>query len=84
MGEALISDADELREKAKKLKWNPEVQQHFEKELARLQRQHPNSPDYNVQRNYLDFFTIFALERYSKDAFDIAKAEKTLDKATLG
>lgn len=84
LGGGSDSDADELREKAKKLKWNPEVQQHFEKELARLQRQHPNSPDYNVQRNYLDFFTDLPWERYSKDAFDIAKAEKTLDKAHFG
>lgn len=84
LGGGADSDADELREKAKKLKWNPEVQQHFEKELARLQRQHPNSPDYNVQRNYLDFFTDLPWERYSKDAFDIAKAEKILDKAHFG
>ncbi len=49
-------DADELREKAEKKNWNEDVEQHFQKELGRLLRQNPNSPDYNVQRNYLDFF----------------------------
>lgn len=84
LGGGAESDADELREKAKKLHWTPEVQEHFEKELARLQRQHPNSPDYNVQRNYLDFFTDLPWGNYSKDIFDIVKAEKVLDKVHFG
>ncbi len=84
LGGGAESDADELREKAKKLNWNEDVQEHFEKELARLQRQHPNSPDYNVQRNYLDFFTDLPWGTYSKDLFDMAKAEKVLDKAHFG
>lgn len=78
------SDVDELLEKAKKLKWNAEVEDHFKKEMNRLQRQNPNSPDYNVQRNYLDFFTDLPWENYSKDVFDIRKAEKVLDKAHFG
>ena len=84
LGGGAESDADELREKAKKLKWSEEVQEHFEKELARLQRQHTNSPDYNVQRNYLDFFTDLPWQNYSKDIFDILKAQKVLDKAHFG
>lgn len=78
------SDVDELLEKAKNLKWNAEVEDHFKKEINRLQRQNPNSPDYNVQRNYLDFFTDLPWENYSKDIFDIHKAEKVLDKAHFG
>ncbi|MDO5614668.1 MAG: endopeptidase La [Cruoricaptor ignavus] len=84
LGGGAESDVDELREKAKKIKWNDEVEQYFEKELNRLQRQHSNSPDYNVQRNYLDFFTDLPWENYSKDIFDIIKAEKTLDKEHFG
>lgn len=78
------SDIEELMLKAKKLKWNDEVQEHFNKEINRLQRQNPNSPDYNVQRNYLDFFTDLPWDNYSKDVFDIIKAEKVLDKAHYG
>ena len=78
------SDVEELLEKAKKLKWNEEVEEHFKKEMNRLQRQNPNSPDYNVQRNYLDFFTDLPWNNYSKDIFDIHKAEKVLDKAHFG
>ena len=77
-------DADELREKAQKKNWNEDVEQHFQKELGRLLRQNPNSPDYNVQRNYLDFFTDLPWATYSKDIFDLKKAQKVLDKAHFG
>ncbi|CAI9681634.1 MULTISPECIES: endopeptidase La [Elizabethkingia] len=77
-------DADELREKAEKKNWNEDVEQHFQKELGRLLRQNPNSPDYNVQRNYLDFFTDLPWGTYSKDIFDLKKAQKVLDKAHFG
>lgn len=78
------SDVDELRAKAEKIKWNNEVETHFQKELLRLQRQNPNSPDYNVQRNYLDFFTDLPWEKYSTDHFDLKKAEKLLDREHFG
>ena len=78
------SDVEELLDKAKKLKWNTDVEEHFKKEIHRLQRQNPNSPDYNVQRNYLDFFTDLPWNKYSKDIFDIVKAERVLDKAHYG
>ncbi|MDV3952965.1 endopeptidase La [Elizabethkingia anophelis] len=77
-------DTDELREKAEKKNWNEDVEQHFQKELGRLLRQNPNSPDYNVQRNYLDFFTDLPWGTYSKDIFDLKKAQKVLDKAHFG
>lgn len=78
------SDVEDLIKKAAAKKWKPEVEEHFQKEIGRLQRQNPNSPDYNVQRNYLDFFTELPWETFTKDTFDIEKAEKVLDKAHFG
>ncbi|WP_209390256.1 endopeptidase La [Chryseobacterium sp. RR2-3-20] len=78
------SDVEELQQKASTKNWKPEVEEHFQKEINRLQRQNPNSPDYNVQRNYLDFFTDLPWEKFTKDIFDIEKAQKVLDKAHFG
>lgn len=78
------NDADELKAKAEKIKWSEEVEKHFQKEILRLQRHNPHSPDYNVQRNYLDFFTELPWEKYSKDIFNIPKAEKILDRDHFG
>lgn len=84
LGGGSDNDVEELKAKAKKIKWSEEVEAHFQKELNRLQRHNPNSPDYNVQRNYLDFFTELPWEKYSKDVFDIPKAEKILEKDHFG
>ena len=84
LGGGTESDVDELKKKAEKISWNEEVEEHFQKELKRLQRHNPNSPDYNVQRNYLDFFTELPWNHYSKDVFDIPKAEKILNKDHFG
>ncbi|AZA81119.1 endopeptidase La [Chryseobacterium lactis] len=84
LGGGTEGDVEDLIAKAKTKKWNQEVEDHFQKEINRLQRQNPNSPDYNVQRNYLDFFTDLPWETYTKDVFDIVKAEKVLDKAHFG
>jgi ATP-dependent Lon protease len=69
------SDVEDLIAKAKK-KWSQEVEEHFQKEINRLQRQNPNSPDYNVQRNYLDFFTDLPWETYTKIFLILPKLKK--------
>ena len=84
LGGGAESDIEELRNKAKKITWSPEVEEHFQKELKRLQRHNPNSPDYNIQRNYLDFFTDLPWNHYSQDVFDIPKAEKILNRDHFG
>jgi len=84
LGDGSGSEEQEYKEKAKSKKWNEKVEEHFQKELTRLLRQNPNSPDYNVQRNYLDFFLELPWENYSTDVFDLKKAEKVLNKDHFG
>lgn len=84
LGGGADNDVEELRKKAEKIKWSEEIQKHFDRELGRLQRYHSHSPDYNVQRNYLDFFTDLPWEHYTNDSFDIMVAEKILNKAHYG
>ena len=84
LGGGQDSDIEELLNKGASKKWSDATEEHFQKEMKRLQRHNPNSPDYNVQRNYLDFFTELPWETYSKDVFDIPKAQKVLDKAHFG
>lgn len=84
LGGGAESDAEELRNKASQIVWPSEVEEHFTKELSRLQRHHPNSPDYNVQRNYLDFFTELPWNKYSQDSFDLNKAQRMLDREHFG
>ena len=54
LGDTSDSDIDELLERADKKKWSKEVRAVFDKEIKKLQRFHPQSPDYSVQYNYIE------------------------------
>lgn len=74
----------ELREKAMSKEWNKETSEKFDKELGRLQRMNPQVAEYSVQRNYLDLMLELPWEKYSKDLFDLKRAQKILDRDHFG
>ncbi len=77
-------ELNELKAKAKKKKWPKEVGERFEKEIGRLQRMSPQMPDYSVQRNYLELLLDLPWNEYSKDKFDLKRAEKILNRDHFG
>ena len=77
-------EIDEMKARSKKIKWTKEVKIHFEKELSKLQRMNPQVSEYSVQRNYLDLILDLPWSKYSKDLFDLFKAQKILDKDHFG
>lgn len=77
-------DFEQLRERAAKKKWSEAIQQQFDKELRKLERLNPQSPDYSVQYTYLDQMLNLPWEDYSKDDFDIKKVQRKLDKDHYG
>ena len=74
----------ELREKASRKKWPAEVAQVFEKELRKLERLHPQSPDYSVQTQYVQNIVNLPWNEYSKDNFNLSHAQKVLDRDQYG
>lgn len=74
----------ELKEKSKSKKWDKEVQERFDKEVSRLQRMNPQAPDYSIQRNYLELLLELPWNEFSKDKFDLKRAEKILNRDHFG
>ena len=74
----------ELREKASRKKWPAEVALVFEKELRKLERLHPQSPDYSVQTQYVQNIVNLPWNEYSKDNFNLSHAQKVLDRDHYG
>ena len=74
----------ELREKASRKKWPAEVAQVFEKELRKLERLHPQSPEYSVQTQYVQNIVNLPWNEYSKDNFNLSHAQKVLDRDHYG
>lgn len=77
-------DVQELKEKAKKKKWPDSVAETFDKELHKLQRLHPQSPDYSVQMQYVETIVNLPWETYSTDNFNLAHARRVLDRDHYG
>ncbi len=77
-------DIDELRMKADRKKWSTEVRGHFDKELNKLQRINPMAPEYPVTMNYVELMVDLPWNEYTKDNFDLKRAQKILDTDHFG
>lgn len=83
LGNGQDDEIDELQKKGEKKLWKPEVKEIFDRELAKLERINPQSPDYNVQLTYLQTLLSLPWGVYTKDVIDIPNAKKILDKERL-
>jgi ATP-dependent Lon protease len=83
-GNSHHEEVEELRTRASKKKWPKEVADQVDKDLKKLQRLNPQVPDYSIQRNYLETVLDLPWNHYSKDKFDLKRAEKVLDKDHYG
>ena len=72
-------DVKELTEKAAKKKWSKEVAEVFDRELKKLERTHPQAAEYGIQLNYLQYLVDLPWEEYTKDNFDLKRAQRILD-----
>jgi len=77
-------EIEEMRTKAKTKKWDEKTEKHFEKEISKMQRMNPQAPDFGIQRNYLELFLELPWGHYSKDNFDLKRAQKVLDRDHFG
>ena len=77
-------DVKELREKAEKKKWSKEVAEVFDRELKKLERTHPQAAEYGIQLNYLQYLVDLPWEEFTKDNFDLKRAQKVLDADHFG
>ncbi|WCC43451.1 endopeptidase La [Tenacibaculum finnmarkense] len=77
-------ELDEMRIKSKTKKWNKKVAATFDKELNRLKRMNPQMAEYGVQRNYLELMLELPWNIYSKDKFNLKRAQKILNRDHFG
>ena len=77
-------DCRELEEKAKPIKFPDDVRKVFEKELEKLRRLNPQSPDYSVQYSYLQLLTDLPWGMGDPLTADFPTAERVLDEDHYG
>jgi len=77
-------EIESLRARGLKKKWNAKVGKAFTKELDRLMRMNPATPDYSVSLNYAELLLELPWDEFSKDNFDLKRAKKVLDADHFG
>jgi ATP-dependent Lon protease len=83
-GDTPDKEIQNLREKGMTKKWNKDIHSHFNKELDRLMRVNPASPDYSVGLNYVQLMLDLPWDQQTSDNFDIHHAQKVFDADHFG
>ncbi|MDP2942239.1 MAG: endopeptidase La, partial [Candidatus Omnitrophota bacterium] len=78
------SEMDELKEKVKAAKMTKEAQEVALREIEKLSRMYPNSPEATVSRNYIDWLVALPWSVKTDDNLDIKNAEKILNEDHYG
>lgn len=83
-GNPTDEEIKELEELAETKEWNGNVWEIFNKELNKLKRLNPSSPDYSVQSNYLREMLDLPWNHLSEDNLDLEHARQVLDADHFG
>jgi ATP-dependent Lon protease len=75
---------EKMRKRADEKKWSKEVRAIFDKEMARLEKYNPTSPDYSIQFAYIQFMLDLPWGEMSDDNLDLAHAQEVLDQDHFG
>lgn len=78
------SEVEKFEKRLKLLNPSPEAKERIDEEMEKLKLLEPSSAEFNVTRAYLDWLTILPWGVYTKDNYDIAKAEKILNQDHYG
>ncbi|MCF8380499.1 MAG: endopeptidase La [Bacteroidales bacterium] len=83
-GSPLDEEIKEIQSKAEKKKWSKEVNDSFLKELAKLSRLNPAAGEYSVQLNYVQTILELPWNEFTKDNFNLKRAERILERDHYG
>ncbi len=78
------AEAQQLREKLTKVELPDNVRKEAERELARLEKMQPQSPEFNVIRTYLEYVLELPWKVSTEDKLEIAHARQVLDEDHFG
>ncbi len=84
LGDQDQSLTEELRAKAAKLPLNDEAKEKVERELTRMDRMAPGSPEIVISQTYVEWILDLPWGKYTQDSLDIKKARRILDEDHYG
>lgn len=73
------TEVDRFNERLKKLKLTDEAKERIDEEMEKIKLIETSSPEFNVSRTYLDWLTVLPWGVFTKDSYDIKRAQKILN-----
>lgn len=83
-GNTAEDEIEGFKKRAFKKKWSNETSKIFFKELAKLERTSPHSPEYSVQLNYIETMLELPWNIHTQDHFNMNTAHKMLERDHFG
>jgi len=83
-GDSNDREIQEMKKKAESKKWSSAAKELFQKEIEKLERMHPSTPDYSTVYNHVDLMLDLPWDECTTDSYDLKKAKKVLDKDHYG
>jgi ATP-dependent Lon protease len=83
-GDSNDREIQEMKKKAEVKKWSAAAKELFQKEIEKLERMHPSTPDYSTVYNHVDLMLDLPWDDCTTDSYDLKKAKKVLDKDHYG
>lgn len=78
-GEPNEREIRDLKHRAEGIQLTEAARELFQKNIEKLERMHPSTPDYSVVYNHLDLLLDLPWGVYTQDRYDLRKAERILD-----
>ena len=78
-GDTNERELKEMQKKAENKKWPEPAKELFKKNIEKLERMHPSTPDYSVVYNHLDLMLDLPWDDVTEDHYDLKKAKEILD-----
>lgn len=84
IGNGATEDWERFEQRAKDKIWNEDTQKAFDREIAKLKRFNPNSPDYSIQYSYIDTFLSLPWQKTRVTETTLDDIEDTLNRDHFG
>src|SRR5690606_26089500 len=78
-GDPTEREIKDLQKRAEGINWPEAAKELFRKNIERLERMHPSTPDYSVIYNHLDLMLDLPWSSFTEDSYDLKRAQKVLD-----
>ncbi len=78
-GDSNDRELQDMIKKGEAKKWSQAAKDLFQKEIEKLERMHPSTPDYSIVYNHVDLMLDLPWDEITKDNYDLRRAKKVLD-----